>query len=156
MAELSEQYPWMQQPGESPQAYEAFRVYLRVRAVRAAADELEKNVNLIGRWSARWGWVDRVRLYDNHMASEQSTEFMDELSEVRTSHLKLSAKLLKHLDTRLDEYIAKNVDPTMRWITAFREAAGVQQRALQMRETDAADSATVDKIVAVLRERVEG
>lgn len=60
--------PWERQPGETPEAWEAFRHYRDggvTRSLRTVAEQLQKSQALMGRWSARHSWVLRASAYDN-------------------------------------------------------------------------------------------
>ena len=52
--------PTERQYGESRKAHQAFRVWLSLRSIRSAAQELSKSRQLLERWSVRWGWVQRA------------------------------------------------------------------------------------------------
>ena len=69
MTKKKESHPWDRMKGESRQAYQAFRVYLRLgplnRSLAATGRELGKSTTLMSRWSARWSWVARVDAYDH-------------------------------------------------------------------------------------------
>jgi hypothetical protein len=70
--------PWERQPGESPQAYEAFKTYRDQgsnRTTRAVAQELAKSRSLISRWSANNHWVRRVAQYER----DQDRRTLDQL-----------------------------------------------------------------------------
>lgn len=140
-------HPWMRQEGESTPAYEAFRSYLRLRNVGKVCEDLGKSISLIGKWCAEKDWVERTRAYDNHVASAEVDQFAEELAKVRNRHLVLTEKLLDHLDTRLDQMIAANTDPTVRWTQAFVAATKAQIDAVRLRE---ANTPTSDKLEAVL------
>lgn len=62
---------WERQPGESPQAYDAFSLYMTVKEERLGgtqevANRSRKSRALIHRWSSRWKWVERYRAYENN------------------------------------------------------------------------------------------
>jgi hypothetical protein len=60
-----------QQPRESNKAFAAFSLYLGMgpqRSTREVAMKLAKSEQLIRRWSAQFGWTDRVAAYGAHMA----------------------------------------------------------------------------------------
>ena len=63
--------PFEQQPHESAKAFAAFSLYLSLgaeRSTREVARKLAKSVTMIGRWSAKFGWTDRVAAYGAHLA----------------------------------------------------------------------------------------
>lgn len=59
---------WERQPGESAQAFDAFRIYRDLgpdgRSTAKVAQACGKNVSLINRWSSRNLWQARVAAYD--------------------------------------------------------------------------------------------
>lgn len=60
-----------QQPKESAKAFGAFSVYLGMgpeRSLVAVAQKLHKSVTILGRWSAKYGWPDRVAAHAAHLA----------------------------------------------------------------------------------------
>jgi hypothetical protein len=63
--------PFEQQPRESAKAFAAFSLYLNLGAERstaAVAKELAKSEQLVRRWSAKFGWTDRVAAHAAHLA----------------------------------------------------------------------------------------
>jgi hypothetical protein len=68
---------WERQPGESDEAYEAFRTYLNLGANRSVAkvgQKCSKSKSLMDRWSAQWNWVERVRAHDNFLMEQEDRE----------------------------------------------------------------------------------
>ena len=60
-----------QQPRESNKAFAAFSLYLSLgpeRSTAAVAKKLAKSEQLIRRWSAKFGWTDRVAAHGAHLA----------------------------------------------------------------------------------------
>ena len=60
-----------QQPQESAKAFAAFSLYLSLgpeRSTAAVAMKLAKSEQLIRRWSAKFGWTQRVAAYGSHLA----------------------------------------------------------------------------------------
>lgn len=62
---------WERQPKESPEAYEAWQVYIAVKSgnsggIREVARRLGKSGTLISKWSVRWNWLERYRAYENN------------------------------------------------------------------------------------------
>jgi hypothetical protein len=63
--------PFEQQPRESAKAFAAFSLYLSLgpeRSTAAVASKLSKSDQLIRRWSAKFGWTDRVAAHGSHLA----------------------------------------------------------------------------------------
>src|ERR1700737_3077932 len=66
---------------ESKQAHDAFRIYCQQqagRSLRKVAQELHKSVQLLGRWSVRWNWQERVLAYDHFTDEQQTVAFIQE------------------------------------------------------------------------------
>lgn len=69
--------PWDRIKGESEEAYRAFVAYRDLgvdRTLEAARQVLKKNsgyYRVIGGWSGRWSWVERVRAWDSHLQAER-------------------------------------------------------------------------------------
>jgi len=60
-----------QQPRESAKAFAAFSLYLSMgaeRSTREVGKQLGKSEGLIERWSAKFGWTDRVAAHGAHLA----------------------------------------------------------------------------------------
>ncbi len=73
--------PWDRQKGESKQAFEAFCVYLGLgfyRSLKETGRELGKSTTLLSRWSAKWGWVERVEAWDREAARREDEERLRE------------------------------------------------------------------------------
>jgi hypothetical protein len=64
---------WERQRSESSPAYAAFVQYRDLppaaRSLARVGQECGKSKSLLGRWSVRWRWVERVRAYDAHLAT---------------------------------------------------------------------------------------
>jgi hypothetical protein len=64
--------PFEQQPRESAKAFAAFSLYLSLGAERSTAEvakKLAKSAHLVRRWSAKFGWTDRVAAYCTHLST---------------------------------------------------------------------------------------
>jgi len=60
-----------QQPRESAKAFAAFKTYLDMgpeRSLPAVAERCKKHVSIMGRWSSRWHWAERVQAHAAHLA----------------------------------------------------------------------------------------
>lgn len=134
-------YVWTRREGEPSRAFEAFGAYLRLgpgRTLRKAveADGARTTVSVFEDWSSRHKWVSRCEAYDRFIARAETDGLVSQIATVRERHIEVADKLINHLDSRLDEYIAKRQDPSMRWITAFQVAAKVQTGAFALRDVD--------------------
>jgi len=68
---LTANHPFEQQPRESAKAFAAFSLYLNLGAERSTAEvakQLAKSKQLVRRWSAKFGWSDRVAAHGAHLA----------------------------------------------------------------------------------------
>ena len=84
------------QPGESTQAFEAFRTYRDLglkRSNKAVSDTLSKSRQLISRWKATWNWDERVRAYDTALEREAHKEAVKNLKDMTSPHIKIAVQL---------------------------------------------------------------
>lgn len=64
--------PWKKTPAESSKAYQAFNEYCNLgpdRSLAVVGQRLGKSTDLMERWSARHGWVERAAAWDEYMAA---------------------------------------------------------------------------------------
>ena len=80
---------WERQPGESTQAFEAFRTYRDL----GLSDTLSKSRQLISRWKATWNWDERVRAYDTALEREAHKEAVKNLKDMTSRHIKIAVQL---------------------------------------------------------------
>lgn len=83
-------------PGESTQAFEAFRTYRDLglkRSNKAVSDTLSKSRQLISRWKATWNWDERVRAYDTALEREAHKEAVKNLKDMTSRHIKIAVQL---------------------------------------------------------------
>lgn len=149
----SESYPWTRRKEESVIAYEAFRLYMDKRRIQSVADETGRHMSQLTRWSAQFEWVERCRLFDVHLEEQATDGLVHELLEARSKDLELVNRLRLHLANRLEEFIAKNLDPTVRWTQALKAMTDVQRNAFAMKE-DAKTSEQLDRVEQMIR-RIE-
>ena len=84
---------WEILPGESSKAYEAFAVYRDLgveRSFRRASAELGKSRQMLGKWSVRWGWVERVRAYDAYLLQQRRIEMEAAIMDMNRQHAALA------------------------------------------------------------------
>ena len=106
--------PWDRQEGESEKAYEAFVIYRDMgseRSQTAVSKELSKSRHLIGRWSSRWNWQDRVFAYDNELQKEAKAEAVKELKDMTKRHIGIAITLQKKALEALKELDTKDMTP---------------------------------------------
>jgi len=136
---MSNDLPWERREAETSPAFEAFREYLNqggARSTEKVARQLSKSKTIVTRWSSEHGWVERARAYDSYVTTTEVDGYAEQLSSVRNRHLAIAAKLMAHLDSRLDTFIAMGQDPTVRWTQALAAGSKIDQAAVEMREQD--------------------
>lgn len=150
MTEGHDPHPWTRREEETTPAYDAFRTYLNQGGSRSTANvaqELSKSKTQIDRWSGQHSWVERARAYDSYLMTAETDGHAEELARVRNRHMALADKLLDHLDHRLDDFIEKNQDPSVRWTQAFSAGTKAQESATRMRE-QGKESGLLEQILA--------
>ena len=73
-ATLDLNHPFDRQPGESEEAFAAWGVYRDLgvsRSLEAASKHCARSMPTLKLHSARWSWVERARLWDNHLVVER-------------------------------------------------------------------------------------
>lgn len=150
---MSQTQPWERQDGETPIAFDAFRVYRDMgtsRSVRAVAHALDKSVQLIGRWSSVHGWVDRARAYDNHRDAEHLEATADKEDEL-LGRLLDSAEMLRHkAHTALAQTPIEDISPALA-VRMLEAAAKILATRRGLKPDDTEHNATVD-VVALANE----
>lgn len=149
MAASKEPYPWIRRPDESEYAYENFQAYLRCgtgRTLQKAADKLGKTSQALGEFSRKHKWVERCRAYDQHIMTAETDGLASQMAEARDENLELVRKLRGHLSDRLDDFIERRQDPSVRWTQALVAMAKLEANAFLVRD----DSKTSERI-----ERIE-
>jgi len=134
---MSEQI-WTRRNGESTVAYTAFKEYLhqgKTRSLRSVAEALSKSETLMKRWSSEYDWPERSVAYDGYVMSADTDGLIHALAETRDKNLALMDKLRGLLDSRLDDFIARRDDPTIRWTQACIAMTKIEANSLAMGET---------------------
>lgn len=81
----------LRMPKETEAAYAAFRCYAELgpaRTLNAVAEILGRNRDNIGKYSAKWKWVERARLYDNRIQRELDAKALAVRQKWETRRLK--------------------------------------------------------------------
>lgn len=117
--------PWTRQKGESAEAHYAFEIYLDQDAPRGTArvvSELGKSKTLIHRWSSRWAWRERARMWDVHKQEE-----------VRRDQVKRAVQMARRQATEAEGYQRVLAAPMIALIEKLETATGMAElRALSM------------------------
>lgn len=147
-------YVWARRDTESHPAYTAFQAYRRLRSTTKVAEELAKSDTIIKRWCTEHDWVSRVIAYDQYIATADTDGEINLLAACRDKNLALMDKLRGHLETRLDTFIARGEDPTIRWTQALTAMAKVEQNSLLLKD-DAKTTEKLDNVMALVAKVVE-
>lgn len=159
---MSEEQTWLRRDNESDPAYEAFRVYLLMgsrRTLERVCKHLAKSNALISDWSRKNDWPARVRAFDRYAVNAPTDGMVHALAESRDKNLALIDKLRRLLDMRLDDFIDKRQDPTIRWTQGLTAMAKVEQNALLMNKDSEKTTEQVTRIEQMLEdldERIQG
>lgn len=119
---------------------------MTLRSTRKVAEELAKSETLIKRWCTDHEWISRITDYDNYIATADTDGIAHALAETRDKNLALMDKLRGLLDMRLDDFIAKRDDPTIRWTQACVAMTKIEANALVAKD----DKRTTEKIESVI------
>lgn len=129
---------WTRRDGESSSAYEAFKAYLYLgkdRTLEKAGEASGKTMAASEALSAKHDWVARSRAYDSYIVTADTDGMVHALAETRDKNLALMDKLRGLLDSRLDDFIARRDDPTIRWTQACVAMTKIEANSLAMADT---------------------
>ena len=110
-----------QQHRESDKAFAAFSLYLSLgseRSTAAVAKKLAKSEQLIRRWSAKFGWTDRVAAYAAHLAivereaieaaaRSKAAEWQSREQKLRETEWTMHERAIEAAKRGLDEYMKR-------------------------------------------------
>lgn len=159
---MSKELIWERRDTESDPAYEAFRVYLLMGSRRTLArveKHLSKSHALISEWSAKHAWGERVKAFDRYALEAPTDGMVHALAESRDKNLALIDKLRMLLDMRLDDFMGRRDDPTIRWTQALMAMAKIEANALLMgKDSDKTSEQVlrVEEMLKELDERIQG
>jgi hypothetical protein len=125
--------PWEQQENETATAFAAFVIYrdlgLGIRSIGKVVQELGKSTALIHRWSSRWNWVNRCRVYDQELDRLIRERHMSELYAARDRHALLAREVQEKVLQRLENMAADEI-PVPVLAQMLKIATDVELRAL--------------------------
>ena len=107
-----EREPWERQKGETRKAYEAFSLYRDggpTRSYQSVANMLSKSLAVIKRWGSRWNWVERSRLYQDHLDSINRFEQEQERKDMLDRHARIATAFQVKIMERLRDLIAGGI-----------------------------------------------
>lgn len=100
---------------ESSQAFEAFCVYRDLGSGRSlidAAKLLNKSGSAFQKWSTLWGWVERVKSYEEHLNQVIINKQIEAREEMIKRHVTLSKLIQQKLLDKLNELKEIDIDVT--------------------------------------------
>lgn len=116
---MAEGHYWERRPGESWQAFEAFRTYRDMgsgRSTALVAQQLGKTKSLIDRWCSPtrgWNWVARVEAYNDFLDREQLRLASERRREAQLRHLRLAQVTLGKFLERIAQLSPEDIPVTM-------------------------------------------
>lgn len=152
---------WERQPKETIQAYEAFNLYLKMgekRNVRKVAQELDKSLTLIGRWSSTWHWKQRSADYDADLRRIEYDETKKAIRKMQERQIQTAMLLQKKAVQALDKLDIENLSPQdiLRFIA---EGAKLEKATRQENAPTTAKEAGIslaDTIISAYQKRKDG
>lgn len=95
--------PWERQASEGGPAYRAFKVYrdMENRSYRKVARDTGIREHVIGMWSKRWGWVDRVQYWDQEVERREAEGRLRAVELASERHVNLSLMMQQKVAERL-------------------------------------------------------
>jgi|SRR5687768_3779741 len=152
---MTEKRAWERRDDESDPAWEAFRVYL-MWGSRRTLDRLCKNQGkshqLISGWASKHEWRKRCMAFDSYAVEAPTDGMVHALAESRDKNLALIEKLRTLLSLRLDVFMDKMDDPTVRWTQALVAMAKIEENVLLMNKDSDKTPEKVAKVEAMLAE----
>ncbi len=115
-------HPFEQLPRESNKAFAAFSLYLSMgteRSLATVAQKLHKSVTMLGRWSAKFAWTDRVAAHAAHYAiiereaveaaaRGKAAEWEKRETRLRETEWRLHERAIAAAEKALDAFMAKD------------------------------------------------
>jgi|TARA_R110000824_G_scaffold132891_1_gene295435 hypothetical protein len=110
--ESSTRFPWERQFNESRKAFEAFVTYRDMGTTRSqekVGRELGKSAKLMGRWSAKWSWVNRVEGWVDEQDRLSRLSQVEAVAKMNKIHANLAAVLTGKVIEKLTSVTAAEV-----------------------------------------------
>lgn len=101
---------WLRRKDETAKAFEAFCLYRDYGSQRSFAQVIreeglkETMTGQWSRWSEKYGWVNRVKAYDNHLEEIRRMEKEKAFSDREEQHLKITKKIMDIIEKKLDTF----------------------------------------------------
>lgn len=84
--------PFERQPKETDPAWQAFQRYrdMGKRSIAKLHRSLRKSQRLLGGWSTKWRWRDRVVAWDREADDRKRAATLEEIADMQKRHIKLA------------------------------------------------------------------
>jgi hypothetical protein len=105
---------WERLPRETEQAYRAFRAYLEMpspRSMRTVAQQLNRSLTLLARWSTRWRWQRRLESYLADQEERRIRKYEADREEATERHINISKLLQNAAITRMQTLDVARISP---------------------------------------------
>lgn len=121
-----EVHVWERQTGETQKAFAAFCIYRNQpksgRSIKKAAQSLGKHHRTLEGWSAKYKWIERVKLYDDYMDTLKMRQREDDIKDAHEYHRGVARVLIEKLEEKIkrlepDEITAQSVPNLLRVAT---------------------------------------
>lgn len=100
--------------GETNKAFEYFQEYLKMginRSFQAVANKYQISINAIKKYADKFFWTERIRLYNNHIATTYRKEMEEEARKTNKRHIKQAKILLDKSMKRLEKMEGDTLTP---------------------------------------------
>lgn len=89
--------PWEMQPTDTPKSWEAFQIYRDLgknRSLKKVAEQLKKSETIIGRWSGKHNWIERIAAWEAEQDRLIREELMKDIGTMRKRHVDIANAML--------------------------------------------------------------
>lgn len=94
---MAEARPWEMQPSDTPKSWEAFQVYRdlgKARSLKKVAEQLQKSETIIGRWSGKHNWQERIAAWEAEQDRLIRIELTKDIGAMRKRHVDIASAML--------------------------------------------------------------
>lgn len=129
MAKTNTPEPWERQDGESTRAYEAFALYRDMgvdRSLRKVAQQLNKSLTIVAKWSTESEWIKRVAAWDAEQDRIARQAQVEEIKKMRKRHAEVANSMIIKAARALNRMKEEDIKPAD--ISRFIEVASKLER----------------------------
>lgn len=129
MAKTNTPEPWERQDGESTRAYEAFALYRDMgvdRSLRKVAQQLNKSLTIVAKWSTESEWIKRVAAWDAEQDRIARKEQAEAIKKMRKRHAEVASSMIIKAARALNRLKEEEIKPAD--ISRFIEVASKLER----------------------------